>query len=145
MTTAEALERPGRSRFPTYSLTQELPLTVAEPDRPHPATGLNDPVAEALRTQETFGRAQVAWLMSLSMGWGYDLGYEDGQRDELALASVAAAYSSTKTFSAEVTERGIKQRNQRREADAAARLPRPGDYRGGPVPAWGDNEYRRAA
>jgi hypothetical protein len=110
-----------------------------QPQREHNA------VAKALREQQSFDRDQVAWLMSRAMSWGYDLGYEDGQRDELALATVAAAYRHVGPFSAEATERSIKQRNLRRESDAAARLPRPGDYRGGPVPTWGDNEMRAAA
>src|SRR5690348_8926433 len=86
--------------------------------------------ADALRSQETFDRDQVAWLMSQAQRWGYDIGYEDGQRDERELASIAAAYASTSSFSAEATARDIKKRNRRKEADAAARLPRPGDFRG---------------
>lgn len=89
-----------------------------------------EPVVAALQSQETFDRAQLAWLMAQAMRWGYDLGYEDGQRDEIELASVAAAYAHTGDFSAEATLRDIKKRNRRQESDAAARLPRPGDFKG---------------
>lgn len=87
-------------------------------------------VAEALRTQETFDRAQVAWLMATAQRWGFEAGYEEGRRDELMLASVAASYAHDgSSFDARVTECDNRQRARRQESDAAARLPRPGDYR----------------
>jgi hypothetical protein len=89
-----------------------------------------DRVAAALRGQGTFNRAQLAWLMAAAQRWGYDVGYEEGRRDELALASIAAAYAyDGSSFDARVTERGNRQRALRQESDAAASLPRPGDYR----------------
>lgn len=109
-------------------------MTVTEPDPPHEATGPNHPVAEALRTQDTFDRAQVAWLMSQAIRWGYDLGYEDGQRDEQALATVAAEYANTHPFSARETVASLNRRRYREQCDAAARLPRPGDFRGRGTP-----------
>jgi hypothetical protein len=87
-------------------------------------------VAAALRGQDTFNRAQLAWLMAAAQRWGYDVGYEDGRRDEIALANIAASYAyDGSSFDARVTERGNRQRALRQEADAAAGLPRPGDYR----------------
>lgn len=94
-------------------------------------TGDLDRVVAALRDNTSFDREQAAWLMSQAMRWGYDLGYEDGQRDELALATVAAEYACDgPPFSARITERGINQRAYRAECDATARLPRPGDFQG---------------
>jgi hypothetical protein len=87
-------------------------------------------VADALRDQQSFNRSQVAWLMSRAMGWGYDLGYEAGQRDELVLATVAAEYAGRHPFSAHETVKSLNRRRYREECDAAARLPRPGDFRG---------------
>lgn len=110
-------------------------------DQPVDSTQLNR-VADALRTQQTFDRAQVAWLMSAAQQWGYDVGYEDGQRDELALACVAATYAYTGSFAG--TAREIGKRDRRQEADATARLPRVGDHQGGPV-EWGEVEDMRVA
>ncbi len=93
-------------------------------------TGDLDPVVAALRENASFDRAQVAWLMAQAQRWGYDVGYEQGQRDERELASIAADYAYTGSFSAENTLRDLKKRDRRREADAAARLPRPSDFRG---------------
>jgi hypothetical protein len=92
-------------------------------------SGRLDRAIVALRDEETFDRAQLAWLMAQAMRWGYDLGYERGQRDELGLATVAAAYAHTGSFTAENTAREVKKAAYRRECDAAAKLPRPGDYR----------------
>jgi hypothetical protein len=104
-----------------------------------------DPVVAALRQNESFDRAQVAWLMSLAGRWGYDAGYEDGLRDEQALASVASAYALLGTYSGENTAREVKKVERRRESDEAARLPRLGDYLGGPLAAWGEDEIEAAA
>jgi hypothetical protein len=98
-----------------------------------------DPVVAALRQNESFDRAQVAWLMSLAGRWGYDAGYEDGQRDERALAEIAAAYAHLGTFSGENTAREVKKAELRREADEAACLPRLGDHPGGPAEPWDDD------
>ena len=104
-------------------------------DEPCPrgnATPDLDPVVAALRDRETFDRTQIAWLMSQAMRWGYDLGYEDGQRDELALAGVAADYAYTGSFNAEVTAREARKRAYRDECDQAARVPRTIDRRAEP-------------
>lgn len=97
-----------------------------------------DKVAAALRDQQNFNRGQVAWLMSQAMRWGHDLGYEagyqQGQRDELALATVAAEYANRHPFSAQETVNSLKRRQYREACDAAARLPRPGDFRGRGTP-----------
>lgn len=89
-----------------------------------------DRVVVALRENDTFNRAQVAWLMSLAGRWGYDAGYEDGQRDEQALANVAAQYADRAPFDGRVTASAARKVAYRAECDAAARLPRPGDFKG---------------
>lgn len=94
------------------------------------STGDLDRVVAALRDNTSFDREQAAWLMSQAMRWGYDLGYEDGQRDEQALASVAAEYANDHPFSAQATIKSLEKRAYREECDAAARLPRPGDFKG---------------
>jgi hypothetical protein len=48
-------------------------MTVAQ----SAAAGSKHPVAEALLTHENFTRAQVAWLMSEAMRWGYELRDEE--------------------------------------------------------------------
>ncbi|WP_157410837.1 hypothetical protein [Actinoplanes rectilineatus] len=114
-------------------------MTVTDTDPPGDTPAAKaERVAAALLTQETFNRDQVAWLTRIFMGWGYDLGYEDGQRDEHALANIAAMYTYTGSFSAEATMRGVKKLNRRQAADAASRIPRIGAYTGGPVP-WDED------
>lgn len=85
-----------------------------------------DRVAEALRTQHTFTRDQVAWLMATAMRWGY----------ENRVAEENAAWPAPKIFT---LGRWFDQATERAKADAAARLPRPGDFRGR------DASSRRAA
>lgn len=113
-------------------------------------TSRHNAVTQALLHQQNFDRGQVAWLMSMASRWGYEAGYEDGyengQRDELALASISAAYADTRPFSAEVTEHGLKKRGRRQESDAAARLARPNDFQGiGPLADEDDGGLRVAA
>lgn len=111
---------------------------MAHPSFGMPSNGSANPdlerVIAALRNQGSFDRAQVAWLMSRAMGWGYDLGYEDGQRDEQALATIAAEYANTHPFSGHETFVSVNRRRYRQECDAAARLPRPNDFRGRGTP-----------
>jgi hypothetical protein len=86
-------------------------------DRP---AAWGSPVAEALRTCETFTRDQVAWLMAEAMRWGYE------QRvDEENEAWPEASY-----FVAGELIRDLDRKAYREACDAAARLPRPGDFRG---------------
>lgn len=91
---------------------------------------LTDPSEEPI----TVTRAQLAYLMGKAQSWGYDAGREDGyqagQRDERELASIAADYAYRGSFEAEATLRDIKRKAARQEADAQARLPRPGDFQG---------------
>lgn len=106
-------------------------MTVTDPDPPHKATGPNDPVADALRTQETFDRAQVAWLIAAAFESGYDLrdsedcGYWAGYWARVAEEN--ATYPSGKIFT---LGRWYDQATERARADAAARLARPNDFRG---------------
>lgn len=83
-----------------------------------------DPVVTALRTQETFDRAQVAWLMAQAMRWGYEARVDEEN----------AAWPETElVFNAGETVKAIDRKQLRNAIDAAATLPRPGDYHGGPV------------
>ncbi|MFF0378646.1 hypothetical protein [Actinoplanes missouriensis] len=74
-------------------------------------------MVEALNTQDTFDRAQVAWLMSQAMRWGY----------ENRIAEENAAYPPEPVF---ILGRWFDQATERARADATARWPRPGDFRG---------------
>jgi hypothetical protein len=106
-------------------------MTVTDPDPPHAVPGPNDPVAEALRTQETFDRAQVAWLMSEAMRWGYELrdaedrGWLSGYNARVAEEN--QAWPPAKAFT---LGRWYDQSVERAKADATARLPRPTDFKG---------------
>lgn len=81
-------------------------------------------VAEALGTQETFDRVQVAWLMSQAMRWGYESRVDEEN---------SVWPDTTLVFNAGETIRAIDRRRLREALDAEARLPRAGGYRGGPV------------
>ncbi len=92
-------------------------------------------VVAALASQETFTRAQVAWLMSEAMRWGYeardeeDRGFWAGYNARVAEEN--AAYPPPKVFT---LGRWFDQATERQKADAAARLPRPGDFKGQSAP-----------
>ncbi len=89
-------------------------------------TPQSDPgsVAEALLRQQTFTRAQVAWLMAQAMRWGY----ENRVNEENAAYPPAPYFIAGKFITGE-------ERQTRREAwYASARLPRPGDFKGVGVP-----------
>jgi hypothetical protein len=88
----------------------------AQTGPPHPES----PVAEALRTQDSFTRDQVAWLMAEAMRWGYEL-----RVDEENVAWPADAY-----FIAGELFRDLDRKAYREALDARARLPRPGDFKG---------------
>ena len=92
-------------------------------------------VAEALRTQQTFNRAQAAWLIALGYRWGYEARVDEEN----------AGWPKPTVFCAGDVIDGIDQRAYRRQCDQAARLPRPGDHCGGPVPSWGDEPARQVA
>jgi hypothetical protein len=81
------------------------------------AAGQRHPAAEALLTQETFTRDQVARLMAHAMRWGY----------ENRVAEENAAWPPAKVFT---LGRWYEQADERAKADAAARLPRPEDFPG---------------
>jgi hypothetical protein len=77
-------------------------------------------IAAALRTQDTFNREQVAWLMSQAARWGYE-----NRVDE---ENANWPPEPVMTFG-----RWADQTDARSHADQAARVPRTGDHRGGPV------------
>lgn len=98
------------------------------------ATDDLDPVVTALREQETFDRAQVAWLMHTAYRWGYEARVDEENHD----------WPDPSVFCAGNTIKAINQRAHRAECDQAAGLPRPGDHRGGPV-AWDDLAEQQVA
>jgi hypothetical protein len=98
-----------------------------------------------------FTRVQVAYLMGAAARWGedtaafdlayaYELGRKSALREvsELNLAAIEAA-GATATLSAAGTESDITRRARREAAEAAARLPREGDF-----PGWGHDESAHA-
>lgn len=90
---------------------------LTAPPRPDgTSTADLDPVVAALNTQEAFTREQVAWLMSEAMRWGYDARVDEEN----------AAYPPPKL----VMGKWFDQAAERQKADATARLPRPGDFKG---------------
>lgn len=96
------------------------------PCAPHDATPDLDPVVTALRTQQWFNREQVEWLMRLAGRWGYETRVDEEN----------AGYPEPPII---VAGKLFDQVDYRRQCDQAARLPRPGDHRGGPVEPWGDD------
>jgi hypothetical protein len=128
-------------------------LTVNEP----PAR-MEDPasprlsVAEALRTLDTFTREQAAWIVAQVQRWSYEVGRDDGHAAGFA-DGYARCESEWNRAASEAlnafTERDIRSAEARQwlreQADAAARLSRPGDYRGGPVAHWDDDDLQVAA
>ncbi|GAA0493932.1 hypothetical protein Ade02nite_20930 [Paractinoplanes deccanensis] len=88
--------------------------------------------ADALRHQQTFNRAEVAWLMALAGQWGYEARVDEEN----------ATWPPPKVFT---LGRWFDQPIERRKADATARLPRPGDHKGGPAATWGDDDSMQAA
>lgn len=92
-------------------------------DEPCPtgsATSDLDPVVTALREQDTFDRAQLAWLMNEAYRWGYEARVDEEN----------TAYPPTGVFASGQHYRELDRKKYRDECDAAARLPRPGDFRG---------------
>lgn len=81
------------------------------------ATGDQLAVVEALRTQDTFDRAQVAWLMSQAMRWGY----------ENRVSEENGAYPPEPIL---VLGKWYDQAIDRQKADARLQLPRPDDFTG---------------
>ena len=110
--------------------------TSVPSDQPVESTQLNRAV-EALRTQETFTRAQVAWITHTAFRWGYELRVDEEN---------AGWPDPTVLFNAGDTIKAINQRAYRQQCDTAGRLSRSADYRGGPV-SWGDDalDLRAAA
>lgn len=84
----------------------------------------------------TLTRGQIAYLMGAAQRWGYEVGYEEGQRDELALATAAAESTYTGSFAS--TRKYVERLAYRAECDKRAREPWFGDYWGGPKAVWGD-------
>jgi hypothetical protein len=88
--------------------------TPAYPPSSEPA------VSHALRTSETFTRDQVAWLMAEAMRWGYERRVDEEN----------AAWPADSYFVAGELFRDLDRKAYREACDAAARLPRPGDFKG---------------
>ena len=75
------------------------------------------PIEHALRTQQTFTREQVAWLMAEAMRWGYETRVDEEN----------ASYPPQRVFT---LGKWFDQATERRKADASAHLSRPGDFKG---------------
>lgn len=115
------------------SLYTQTTRTVAE-----------SPVAEALRTNQSFTRDQVAWLMSQAFRWGSEhampIGYDQGYADGYRLCQQewnTAAVEQVGAFSQKDTTDGLARKWLREQSDLRARTPREGDHLGGPV-SWDD-------
>jgi hypothetical protein len=92
-----------------------------------------------------FTPAEVAYLMSSAGRWGHDARAAESAPDPLSAAAgwdagyrtrVAEeneAYPPVPIF---VVGRWFDRADYRRSCDAVARVPRDGDYLGGPVPVW---------
>lgn len=89
-------------------------------------------VVSALRTSESFSRAQVAWLMRTAWRWGYETRVDEENN----------SWPPPKVFN---LGKWFDQAAVRQHADAVARLSRPGDHRGGPAEMWGDEDDQRVA
>jgi hypothetical protein len=94
-----------------------MTVTDSSTQRDTPPEPDGDRVAEALRTVETFTRDQAIWLFQLGLRWGYETRVDEENN----------AYPPPKVFT---LGRWYDQATERAKADAAARLPRTGDYRG---------------
>jgi hypothetical protein len=88
-------------------------------------------VTNALLHQQTFDRAQVAWLMAQAYRWGYEARIDQENRN----------WPPATVFN---LGRWYEQPFERQKADAAAPLSRPGDHKGGPV-EWVDEAQQVAA
>lgn len=103
--------------------------------------GCNSPIAAALRTQETFTREQVAWLMSNAMRWGYELRDSEAEDDYWAgwkaheADEIARAAAALNDFTAKHVSDGLSRKWLREQYDEMVRRPRPNDHPGGAV-AW---------
>lgn len=71
----------------------------------------------------TLTRGQLAWLMATAQRWGYEVRVDEEN----------ASYPPPPLM---VAGRWMDQADYRRRCDNAARMPRPDDYRGGPVEVW---------
>lgn len=124
----------------TLAVPAERPRNVTRPSGTGPAesvVGDLGSVVAALRDQESFDRAQLAWLMAEAFRWGresaenepapgtYRAGFEAGYNARVAEEN--GCYPPPKVL---VLGRWYDQAVERAKADAAAWLPRPGDFKG---------------
>ena len=93
--------------------------------------------AEALADQQSFTRAQVAWLMSQAYRWGYE--QHDAETCDChaeywaqRVAEEEEKYPAPKVFT---LGRWYDQATRRAQHDQEARKPRPGDFQPGTVAA----------
>lgn len=147
MTTAEVLKTPRPSAMPTYLKYGADDLKVAHERRP--ALPLEyDVVQRAVAALanpevEAFTRAQVAFLIQLALDYRNaderQAGYDQANTELIAALTVALGGPEAESFGQARGwhERAVAQLRRRRESDARARLPHPGDYTGGPV-EWDD-------
>ena len=99
-------------------------------------------MAAALRGAQSFTRAQVADLIHRAFQSGYDHGHGEGFWDGYQTRTAEWNQWAARTV-AKVVPRDKRDGDAfawlRWQRDSAARLPRPGDWQGGPAPMWGDD------
>ncbi len=102
--------------LPVSTDSQTLPTWRDPNGRDFPPT----PFETALLTEETFTRAQLADAMSMAYRWGYEARIDEEE----------AAWPPSDFLISGGLIQGLDRKARRDEWDAAANLPRPGDFRG---------------
>jgi len=135
--------------MPTYLKYGADTLTVTQPHRrgkpldhevvQRAATALGDP------TVETFTRTQVAFIVRLALDYReadeWRAGYDYAHAEMVDGFRAALGGDDAKDMPEALRRHRWALELQRREA--SGRLPRPGDYRGGPI-VWPETEDTRA-
>lgn len=97
------------------------------------AAALADP------TVETFTRAQVAFIVQLALDyreadeWQARYDYADAELVDALRVALGGPTATDFSQARQWHQRALDQKRRRDTAYASARLPRPGDHRGGPV------------
>ncbi len=90
---------------------------------------------DALNTQDSFTRTELAWFMQQAYRWGYearddeDRGFWAGYNARVDEENATTSDTSL-VFDGKSTTDWMRRKSVRDEWDAAARLPRPGDFKG---------------
>lgn len=138
MTMTGALHTPGHLSCPNTGSTEHYALKLDDTTGRGHGSADDSSIAgliAALKNQQHFTREQAAWLMSQAMRWGYeqrddeDSGFWAGYWHRVAEEN-AEAREEQLVFNGGATIRAGERQARREEWDAAASLPRPGDFRG---------------